>query len=507
MKAITLNSPGSPGSPVGKRKRSVSSKTTTTTTKMTKKTKPSRSSSPQFKAGTSNVSFKGTSSGKSSKRTLVRKSPKNKKTTNKSSMSVSFKSSKGSSERIRKSSSSFKVSLISSSGKSNDRFQLFDNVTSFTDLFSYSDSICLNNKNFLNKILVENRIGSDSLNGEVQRSCYPIICPHSGNIGSASRCSCANNAVTLALKKVPVYPDTPLIQPSRDDITDPYWTKYEMYAEIVCLRLVTFLVREGVCPNLPMFFAYFPCDHCTFENTKINNRFEKFETKPRTRAASKLPVTTSNRRSCLLMLNEFASGGDFSDWCGTTRSFEEWMNAYFQIFIALAAIQRYFNMTHFDLHWGNILVHNIPKGGYWKYTLNKKNYYIPNLGFLLVLWDFGYALIPGKIEIADQLGVRQKSMKGIWNTSAIDYKNISSAPKWTLEDYKKVQVPPFMTTDFNFFINQQLNIDKLIEELYVPFTNKPLPSTGPLLQSYSLDKSISVPQQYRKYVEPQYLKF
>lgn len=55
-------------------------------------------------------------------------------------------------------------------------------------------------------------------------------------------------------------------------------------------------------------------------------------------------------------------------------------------------------MRHNDLHAGNVLVHKIKPGGYFLYKINNKNYYVPNLGYVFLLWDFGMISIPGMIK-------------------------------------------------------------------------------------------------------------
>jgi len=44
---------------------------------------------------------------------------------------------------------------------------------------------------------------------------------------------------------------------------------------------------------------------------------------------------------------------------------------------------------HSDSHDGNFLYKKIHPGGYFHYKINEKNYYIPNLGYIWVIWDFG----------------------------------------------------------------------------------------------------------------------
>ena len=41
----------------------------------------------------------------------------------------------------------------------------------------------------------------------------------------------------------------------------------------------------------------------------------------------------------------------------------------------------------------------VKPGGYWTYILEGKKYYLPNLGFVVLLNDFGFSLIPNKLYL------------------------------------------------------------------------------------------------------------
>jgi len=99
------------------------------------------------------------------------------------------------------------------------------------------------------------------------------------------------------------------------------------------------------------------------------------------------------------LYNEYATYGDFYSWSKQEHSDELWYNALFQIIIGLLAIKRYFNMIHTDFHLGNILVNKVTPGGYWVYKINGHNFYLPNLGFVFLLSDFGFAWIPNKLYV------------------------------------------------------------------------------------------------------------
>jgi hypothetical protein len=105
------------------------------------------------------------------------------------------------------------------------------------------------------------------------------------------------------------------------------------------------------------------------------------------------------QNSKIRLYNEYATYGDFYSWSKQKHSDELWYNALFQIMVGLLAIQKYFNMIHTDFHLGNILVHKIKPGGYWIYKINGHKFYLPNLGFVFLISDFGFAWIPGKLYI------------------------------------------------------------------------------------------------------------
>jgi hypothetical protein len=257
---------------------------------------------------------------------------------------------------------------------------------------------CLSKDQVLANVMkITERIGSGSVNGEAFRVCVPIRC-------NERVCHCTENPRFLALKKIPT--SSVEYKLSKDPLS-PAALSTELWAEILCMRLCNVLVDNKVTPNLPLYVSYFRCNSCTFVNEKL---------------------TKSSGNPCVLLVNELANAGDLKQWSKEPRSTAEWMNAYFQIFNALYALQKFFNLTHHDLHWGNVLVHKIPPGGFYRYRINGETYDVPNLGWLFVLWDFGYARIPGKVEIATRQEYYERPEQN--PRLIVDYHRIASAPRW-----------------------------------------------------------------------------
>jgi serine/threonine protein kinase len=169
-----------------------------------------------------------------------------------------------------------------------------------------------------------------------------------------------------------------------------------VWREITAYILGSILITAGVCQNLPLFYKYFSCARCQFTNTNIKD----------------IRRAKDMSSKCVLILNELADG-NLENWLmERPRSKLDIQNAIFQIAAGLYAIQKYFDMTHNDLHTGNVLVHKIKKGGYWMYKINGKCFAIPNLGQIFVLWDFGMAHIPGKIRGFDDFRINDSKPSG-----------------------------------------------------------------------------------------------
>lgn len=135
------------------------------------------------------------------------------------------------------------------------------------------------------------------------------------------------------------------------------------FTEIITQTLANQLVIQKICPNFSFNYYW------EYDNTVMRT------------------------------FNEFVNSGDFHKWAKEEHSYDEWCNALFQIMVGILSLKRYYNMSHTDLHTGNILVSKIKKGGYWTYTINGFKYYLPNLGYQFYIHDFGFAWIPNKMTI------------------------------------------------------------------------------------------------------------
>ena len=90
--------------------------------------------------------------------------------------------------------------------------------------------------------------------------------------------------------------------------------------------------------------------------------------------------------------------GKLKRWKYNTRG---WKVLFFQIFSVLATIHKYYpNFLHNDFKIDNLLVRST-KGDvntHFKYIVNDIEYYIPDIGFQILLWDFDFSSIAGIID-------------------------------------------------------------------------------------------------------------
>lgn len=139
------------------------------------------------------------------------------------------------------------------------------------------------------------------------------------------------------------------------------------YIEIAANLLVNELVLQKICPNFALSYGY--------------NFFD---------SGKKI----SGSRYCTVQYNEFIGSGTFTQWSQRRRTVHEWANAIFQILAALYAMNIHYSLIHNDFHGGNVLVQRVKPGGYWVYKIDGRDYYVPNLGYVFLIADYGFAWIP-----------------------------------------------------------------------------------------------------------------
>ena len=241
------------------------------------------------------------------------------------------------------------------------------------------------------------------------------------------------------------------------------------FLEIASNQLTNELVLQKICPNF-----------------MLNYHYEFIE---REGICSDLYPQSS------FFYNEFINNAEtYTDWVSRPHSEQLWYNAYFQISSGIYALQKYFNMTHLDLHSDNVLVKKVKKGGYWKYIINNREYIVPNLGYVFYICDFGHAWIPSEFQswyMAQKY--KNKKIHKAFDISQLFYSTLdfSESPKHFKKHIK--QIIKTLTKDEKF--------EEIIEDVWGERYHKKRP--GKLLNTFNLNtkiKSKNIPKKLRHLV-------
>jgi hypothetical protein len=248
--------------------------------------------------------------------------------------------------------------------------------------------------------------------------------------------------------------------------------KFNVFIEIAAMTLLNQLVLQNICPNFVLNYAYL-----TKERIGVCNDDYPYKS---------------------LLCNELIEDGyTFNLWVREEHSVEQYYNAYFQIVAAVYSMQKFFNMTHLDLHSKNILVKKVAKGGYWKYTIGDTEYCVPNLGYIFYINDFDQVWVPKtfKSRFIRQRYARKNIHKGFdimfLFRSTLEFTTSTKAFK---ADIRKVIKGLRANEKFEEIIKNLWQEKYSIDNLWKFGKN------GKLIEAYDLSKSVDkkrVPQKLR----------
>ena len=186
----------------------------------------------------------------------------------------------------------------------------------------------------------------------------------------------------------------------KDSYGDVNFSDRPENAEILMLKLLSEFVLNGQTPHIVLPIGSFNTNIAPFvklaktytDSKKFEAFLEKYEKKEYYDDVS-------------VLISEWANGGDFLDYIKANyknMKVKEWRVLFFQILSVLAVIQKkYPAFRHNDLKPNNILVQVSElnnKNLKFRYVINNVEYYVPNIGVQIKLWDFDFACIPGIIE-------------------------------------------------------------------------------------------------------------
>ena len=147
--------------------------------------------------------------------------------------------------------------------------------------------------------------------------------------------------------------------------------KVDSAGEISLYNHMTYYVRKNYFPNFPITYSSIDCN---------------MKCKPKS-----CPVQTTDRSGYHVIMNELADM-DIQTWFKKQYKTADYISVMTQMIFAIYAFHG-LGAVHRDTHLGNFLIHKVTPGGFWRYRFEDKDIYIPNTGYLLVIWDPGMATV------------------------------------------------------------------------------------------------------------------
>ena len=171
-------------------------------------------------------------------------------------------------------------------------------------------------------------------------------------------------------------------------------------AELLMIKTLSYFVAKGQTPHIALPIATFDTDIKQFTDF-----VDELAVPPRDDYYDDFKIKYDNgdyQNGVSVLISEWANRGDFYDFVsgrsGRLLS-EHWKVFFFQIVSVLAVIQsKYPGFRHNDLKPNNVLVHKIKRRSKTDvYSICGRRYVVPNIGYILKIWDFDFACIPGVV--------------------------------------------------------------------------------------------------------------
>lgn len=275
---------------------------------------------------------------------------------------------------------------LNSNGGSSLEGKSSDTNSSYTG----NDTRHVLNKKLHNFYKVINQIGGKLLyvkSGTTGHTFKGIVSPNSSH--NSQQYTNINYAV-----KVVAYP-------KRERYGDMYDIRRPENAELMMIRLLSYFVIRKQSPHIVLPIGTFNTSIKPFISLMDDNVVDK-ENKKYLEFVEKYNKGEYYDHVSIL-ISEWANRGDLLDFL--RKNYKEftlmhWKVFFFQVISVLAVIQSKFpSFRHNDLKANNILVHKVSqRGTLFSYTVNRKKYIVPSIGYQIKLWDFDFACIPGIVD-------------------------------------------------------------------------------------------------------------
>jgi hypothetical protein len=162
------------------------------------------------------------------------------------------------------------------------------------------------------------------------------------------------------------------------------------FKEMLFLKKVSDYAVKYKNIHLPLFYNYLKCDKFNKfdlllpKNINVNKKLNNYNYK------------NEYSTSYYSIFAELADGDIYKYLENTNITQKKLYNVISQCFMAIISIHNN-GIYHRDTHTGNFLYHNIEPNGCIKYKYKDLIFYIENIGYNWVIWDFGRS-----IEITEQ---------------------------------------------------------------------------------------------------------
>jgi serine/threonine protein kinase len=189
--------------------------------------------------------------------------------------------------------------------------------------------------------------------------------------------------------------------PKRENYGDLHDIKRPENAELMMLRVLSYFVVNGQTPHIILPIGTFntsikPFIDLAHDKVVDNKKYDQFYKKWQ---------QDEYHNEVSILISEWANGGDLLDYIRSNykkMSVKDWRILFFQLISVLAIIhKKYPTFRHNDLKANNILIQKIDnrkKNNIYRYQINNNNYFVPNIGIQIKIWDFDFACIPGIVE-------------------------------------------------------------------------------------------------------------
>ena len=164
------------------------------------------------------------------------------------------------------------------------------------------------------------------------------------------------------------------------------------------LKILTNAVIKKECPHFPILYKTLYCklenknkEKSNYSDELSNNSLNKFKT-TNLLLPEIVRKAITKKKNLYIFINEIANGDFKSFILKHNKDDNIILNAITQIILSLFFYYKTTKSFHNDAHWGNFLYHKIKPGGYFHYKIGNTNFYLENLGYLWVIWDFGSTL-------------------------------------------------------------------------------------------------------------------